>query len=122
MAKSIRKQLADKLAPLLPGVKIVPASRNLDNLTQPVLQLSLRELSRLKDAPIGAHRADFIVTIVTPITTPQRAEDDLDALVADLVAGIDSLDGIGWETATKVTYADRYLAYDVVVFATATKN
>ncbi len=122
MAKSIRKQLADQLEPLLPGVKIVPASRNLDTLTQPVLQLSLRELSRLKDAPIGAHRAEFIVTIITPITTPQRAEDDLDSLVADLIYGIDQIDGIGWETATKVTYSERHLAYDVVVFAAATKN
>lgn len=119
---SIRKQLHDALAPHLPGVKLVPSSRALDTLDRKVVQISLMELSRLPEAPLGKHRATFTVTVVTPLTTPQRAEDELDALVGDLVQAIDGIDWLSWESARKVLYSDRYLAYDVTVFAVAEKN
>lgn len=119
---SIRKQLSDALAPHLPGVKIVAASRSLDKLTGPTAQLTLREFTRLPDAPIGKHKAEFTVTVITPLVTPQRAEDDLDALVADLVHGIDQIDWLSWESARKVIYADTHLAYDVTVFAVTEKK
>lgn len=119
---SIRKQLADQLAPFLPGVKLVPSSRALDNLDRKVVQISLMEFSRLPEAPQGAHKATFTVTVVTPITTPQRAEDELDALVGDLVNAIDGIDWLSWESARKVIYNDRYLAYDVTVYAVTQKN
>lgn len=122
MAASIRKQLADQLAPHLPGAKFVPVSRSLDSISDPVVMISLRELDRLPEAPIGCHQARFVVTVITPLKTPQRAEDDLDTLVADLVTGIDSIDSLRWESATKVVYNDSHLAYDVTVYAVTEKN
>ncbi|CAG7618427.1 hypothetical protein ACFPZL_01145 [Leucobacter soli] len=122
MAASIRKQLQDALEPHLPGMKIIPAMRNVDVPDKPFAQLALTRLERLPAAPIGKHRATFVVTVVTPLSTPQRAEDDLDTLVGDLVYAIDGIDWLDWETAEKVTYGDRHLAYDVTVHAVTRKN
>lgn len=122
MATSIRKQLADALAPHLPGVRIIPNNRNVDVPDRPFTQISLMEIDRLPEAPIGAHRATFTVTVVTALTTPQKAEDDLDALVGDLVYAIDQIDWLDWEVAKKVVYGERHLAYDVTVHAVTTKN
>lgn len=122
MAASIRKQLADALAPHMPGVRIIPNNRNVDVPDRPFAQITLSEIERLPQAPIGHHRAQFTVTVVTPLTTPQKAEDDLDALVGDLVHAIDQIDWLEWETAKKVIYGDRHLAYDVTVFAVTKKN
>lgn len=122
MVASIRKQLTDKLTPLLPGIKIIPSSRNVDVPSKPFAQITLMEFQRLPEAPVGNHLVQFTVTIVTPLTTPQLAEDNLDALVADLVYGIDQLDNIYWTEAKKVVFSERNLAYDVTVFAVSEKN
>lgn len=122
MATSPRKLLSDALTPHLGGVKIVPNSRNIDALDKPIVQISLMEFSRLPQAPIGKHLVTFTVTVVTPLTTPVKAEDDLDKLVGDLIDAIDQIEWLDWESARKVIYSDRHLAYDVTVHAVSEKN
>ena len=119
MAKpSARHQLAAAITPHLPGYRIIPNSRNVDVPDQRFVQIALHELTRLPEAPEGAMRAEFVVTVVTPLTTPQKAEDDLDHAVGDLLRALDALPWVKWERATKVAYGDRHLGYDVTVYAT----
>jgi len=122
MTVSIRKQLQEALEPYLPGFKVIPNSRNVDVPDRPFVQLTLMEIVKLPAAPLGRHEANFTVTVVTPLTTPNKAEDDLDAAVGDLVNAIDAIEWLDWETAKKVLYGDRHLAYDVTVKAVTTKN
>ena len=122
MAISVRKQLADALTPHLPGVRIIPNNRNVDVPDRKFCQITLMEIEWLQQAPIGRHRATFTVTVVTPLTTPQKAEDDLDTLVGELLHALDQIDWLDWETAKKVVYGDRHLAYDVTVHAVTVKN
>lgn len=122
MGTSPRKQLADMLQPHVGATKIVPSSRAIDNLVAPVIQITLQEIQRLQEAPIGKHLAQYTVTVVTPEKATQTAEDKLDTLVADLIFAIDQLDGVSWTVARKVIFADKYLAYDVTVNAVIEKN
>lgn len=112
--KSARKVLGDRLAPHLPGYKLILTSRNVDVPETKFVQISLKEFTPPTVAS-GFNDVRFIVTVVTPLTTPQRAEDDLDDLVADLLRAIDAIDGFRWEHAEKVTYDERHLAYDITV-------
>ncbi len=122
MAKSIRKQLEDALTPHLPGYRVIPNSRNVDVPDARFVQISLMEIIKLPEAPAGAHLAQFTVTVVTPLTTPNKAEDDLDAAVGDLLHALDEIGWLDWEVAKKVLYGDRHLAYDVTVNAVTEKN
>lgn len=122
VAVSVRKQLQDALTPHLPGYKVIPNSRNVDVPDARFVQLSLMEIEKLPEAPAGAHLATFTVTVVTALTTPNKAEDDLDAAVADLLHAIDGIDWLDWENARKVLYGERHLAYDVTVKAVTEKN
>lgn len=120
---SIRLQLAEQLEQLLPGIKIIPNSRNVDSLgTTPAVQISLQTITPLPEAPAGANLATFTVTIVTPHTDPEQAEDDLDDLVGDLLTALDKLEVLDWSEARKVLWDDRHLAYDVTVTAVTEPN
>lgn len=111
---SARKILTDEISPHLPGYKIIPSSRNVDVPDRKFVQISIQEFTPPAQAQ-GFYGVRFLVTVVTPLTTPQRAEDDLDDLVSDLLRALDATESFGWESATKVTYGERHLAYDITV-------
>lgn len=112
---SARKTLAKWLEPHLPGYKVIPNSRNVDVPDSPFVQISVQQFTPPAEAK-GFYGVEFVVTVVTPHTTPVRAEDDLDDLIADLLRAIDAPGSpFGWTHAQKVTYSERHLAYDVTV-------
>lgn len=120
---SARKMLTDWLTPHLTGYKVIPSSRGMDVPDRPFVQISMRSFEPANDQASGFNKVSFIVTVGTPLTTPQRAEDDLDDHVADLLRALDAPgSSFAWEHAEKVSYGDRHLAYDVRVYGLSPKH
>ena len=110
---NVREFLADKLSPLIPdGWKIVASVRNLDKPTGIVAQIKHTGVTRMPEAPIGHLQHTVTLTVLTPHTDVEKAEDALDEAVTELLTLIDAHESIGWSDATKVR-ADTWLAWDI---------
>ncbi|MGO2658425.1 MAG: hypothetical protein ACTH9T_04840 [Mycetocola reblochoni] len=119
---SARHQLAAALTPLLPPTwRIVPYERSIDRPSSVVVMLKQSTITRHPSAPDGAHLVEFVVTIISPHEDNAAAEDQLDDGVIELTHALDDA-GLGWDTATKVSFADRFMAYDIAVNITTTKE
>lgn len=116
-----RKALAAALKPLLPRTwYIVDNQGTVDDVNRTVVRLKQLGITRLPQAPIGAHSVRFVITITAPNVSTQAAEDKLDDQVDDLIHALDGLN-VEWTDATKVIAGDR-LAYDINLTITSTKK
>lgn len=116
MATHPRRQLVDTLTPLVPSTwRVIPAQRTFDSDNRTTLIVKQDG----HDKPAGAVRAAvqvrFTLTLASRFIDPEKAEDDLDATVPQLLAILDSLHGITWSTTTKVAVDDTHLGYDITV-------
>lgn len=109
-----REQLVEALSPLLPKAwKVVPYSRNLDAISVPTVMVHLSNLSKAPSAPQGVLLSEFTISIIDPLTDPERAQGALDDEVMELIHAIDALPGwIVWESAEPTLVQDA-LAWDV---------
>lgn len=114
---SFRSQLVDALTPVLPGSwELVPTQRTVDTLSHPIVQLSQISIRRDPNAPqSSALLTTFTLTVVDPLTDPERAEDNLDDEVLTLIFALDGLGWLRWTDATKVIWQDSHLAYDITI-------
>lgn len=116
-----RAYLDEVFAPLLPEEwKWIPYQRNLDALESVTVVWKQSTLSRLREAPIGTVLVEGTITILSPHQDVERAEEDLDEAVLDLVLAIDSLPALAWSGATKVSLNDTFFGYDLTVSTTVT--
>jgi hypothetical protein len=118
----VRGWLDENLKPLLPeGWRWVPEQRNLDTLDAVTVIWKQSRIMPLDAAPLGAVRVEGTLTVATPLTDIKRAEEALDDAVTELCSALDGLEGIVWESATKVALSETGpLAYDIEVWTTAT--
>lgn len=119
---SVREWLDENLAPLLPeGWRWVPYQRNIDVLEVTTVIWKQSRILPLDAAPLGAVRIEGTLTVATPHTDIERAEEALDAAVTELCSALDGLDGIAWTDATKVSLGEAGpLGYDISIWTTAT--
>lgn len=113
---TLRKQLSDRLRPLIPkAYTLRPNATQLEQLSGRVLLVKQLRLEPSPAAPVGSLTVEFVLTLVTPLTSPQAAEDQLDDDVTEIVTALDQLDDVTWTSAEKVTAgpSDNYLAYDI---------
>lgn len=110
-----REALVDALTPLLPDSwKIVDSERGIDVGTNVSVLLKQQRFRRLGVAPLAFHSIDFVVTCVSPHEDFGKAEDQLDDAANELIHALDE-SGILWTEATKVLFADKYIAYDITL-------
>ena len=113
---SVRADLAAALKPLLPRRwKIVDTSSNLDRLSIPVVMLKQLELEPAPRAPRSQVLVSYVVTIIDPHEGVENADAALDDGVIDLFRALQSIPFTNPTKATKVTFQDKYLAYDLTV-------
>lgn len=124
MSDSVRTWLDTNLAPLFPeGWRWVPYQRNTDSLDAVTVQWKQSRILPLSEAPMGVLRVEGTVTVMSPRTDVERAEEELDEAIVDLLAAIDALAGLAWTEATKVVVNDGgNFGWDISVWTTATKN
>lgn len=110
-----REALVEQLKPALPkDWKIVEHQRNLDRLAQTTVVLKQESIAKLTAAPLHWLHVTFTITIIDPGTDVVQAEEALDDDVLALCHALDQIDGLTFDTATKVLY-DQHLAYDITV-------
>jgi len=121
---SVRDELTKALRPLLPPRwRIVKTSRNLDQLSSPaVVMLKQLDLSPAPRAPRAEVLVNYVVTIIDPHQDISNAETALDDGVIELFRALQRIPFTNPKKATKVTFQDQYLAYDLEVEVVTTQK
>lgn len=112
---TIRKQLYDQLTTYLPDRKysLRPNNQALEQIAKPTILIKQLALRPAPAAPNGCLEAEVVVTLASPISSPQRAEDALDDDVLEILTALDEAGMSIWTEARKVVAEDKYLAYDI---------
>ncbi|GLK17741.1 hypothetical protein [Herbiconiux flava] len=111
-----RALIVDTLTELLPDHKIVRVQRDPGVIERPTIVIKQSSIIPEPSAPLAWLRVSFVITIVTELTDPERAEDALDALVPDLIRRLETVPALEFESAVKVSYGpDENFAYDLTV-------
>jgi hypothetical protein len=99
--QTVRQQLVEHLTPLLPKAwKIVPFSRSMDALSQPVVMVHMSRIEKHPAAPLSKHLTTFTVSVFDPQLDDERAQGALDDEVNDLIFAIDQLPPfVNWSSA-----------------------
>lgn len=111
---SARSQLGTALAAALPKFRIIPTERFPEKLTKTTIIVRHRDYTPAPNAQ-GTLLAGLIVTIYTHIVDIEKAENELDNALPDLLAALQSIPSITWSRASKVLHSDTYLGFDVEV-------
>lgn len=122
---TLRAQLRKALEGVLPErYALRPNALPLEGITKPTIQIKQLGMEPAAEAPQGCLAVDFVLTLASPLTAPQRAEDQLDDDVTELCAALDRLPGLNWTRAEKVVAGagEQYLAYDVTMTVQTTLN
>lgn len=122
--------LAAEAGPGLPlaGVAVIAYARNIDPPQVPTVLVRVDEVSPSvpsRDNPIpNAWRTYGFALVLVPSTSePGTADDELDALLEDVLYAIDQHDRLTWTKATRGTYQDTtYPAYEVALTVPFTKE
>jgi hypothetical protein len=126
-AQTVRGWVEAQLKPLLPSTwRLVPYQRNLDELNQVTVMLRLQRVVPLDEAPNGAWRAEWTLTIIHPGQDVTRAQKLLDQQLFELLNAIRDVRATGqnidWSDAQSVVFGDRYEAFDLTIRTILTKQ
>lgn len=117
---SVRRALIEQIKNIVPDeVHVIDYEDNKDVLDKVTIMVKQRALSPLTEAPIGALRVDYVITVTHPATDPAISEPELDEFVPSFVADLSALSWFGWSTATKVLDGQN-LSYDIDAYVIAT--
>jgi hypothetical protein len=98
---SVRTQLADALAPLLPAEwRVIPYRADLDGVEGTVVKFRHERQVPAPNAQ-GSHLHTIKAHIISPLTDADAAEDDLDELVSEFLHALRLVRGVRWTEATK---------------------
>lgn len=117
-----RDSLVAALSGAFPDWLIVPAERNIDAPDRPVVIVKQRTIGRLPEAPASHYTVSCVLTLVDDHTDIELAEPALDANVLDLWERLMSLSNVHPKTATKVSFTETAMAYDIETDLTVQKG
>lgn len=120
----VRDQVAAALAASLePGVRVVPYQRVVDNLTGPLCMVGISSVVPDELLPHERRRYTVTVSVLVATTDPGAADDDVDALLEDVLAAIDADLHLAWSTAERASFSSSpnspatFPGYDVTLLA-----
>lgn len=99
-------------------VAVIGVEDNKDVLDRLTIMVKQRTIAPLAQAPIGALRVDYVLTVTSPAIDPAVAEPELDDFVPDLLNDLSPIPWFGWSEATKILDGQN-LAYDISAFVLA---
>lgn len=111
-----RTILAQALATALPGWQILAGARQLDTVRRPGA-IVLWSTRRTKAPALGLHwfADELMLQVVTAADHPDHIEDDLDQLLAQVMAALEPLDSFAWDNAERVTLGDTHHAWQLTI-------
>jgi len=120
---SIRTDLVDKVTAVAGRTaNVIPYQDSTDVLDKVTIMVKLLSIAPLAEAPRGAYRIGYVLTVVSPATDAQKAEAELDDYVVSLLGDLDGLDWFAWDSADKVLFQSTNLAYDVTCWTVAERT
>lgn len=119
VAQLIREALAD--GPLA-DIKIVTSERDIGKIGRAAIIVKQQSIGRLPAAPLSHRNVGVIVTVISAHQDLDRAEDDLDVIVPDVLNALDNQAILTWSGAAKVGWGESNLAYDITLEVIADKE
>lgn len=95
--------------------EVVEVEDNTDTLGKITIVVKQRRMLRLAQAPAGALRVEFVLSVTHPGIDPATSEPGLDDFVPSLLSQLNERPGFGWNDATKVA-DEQNLGYDIDCF------
>ncbi len=122
---TVREWLTENLAPLLPeDWKWVDNERAVDVTEAVTVRWAQRRIAPLAETPLSHLGVEGILTVFSPRIDTERAEDELDDAVLELVYALQSLQGVKFTEATKVAVDEQQqrLGYDLQITVITNKK
>jgi hypothetical protein len=122
---SSRDSLIEALEPILSGtaglesVRLVKSVRNIGALSQPNLIVKTDSFEINSAAPRSSAVGQFTLVLVSPHSDLDKAEDQLDDLLAILLPTL-LTHSMSWSKADQTQFDDSHLSYDIAVTALLT--
>ena len=114
--KAARKFVADTLREQFPKWRVIDNHATVDALDRITVFVAVTAVGRSDAAPMGAYDTTVTLTLASPkADNVSAAEDELEDALEALVLVIEDHFGTAWDEATKVTFQNTYLAWDVPV-------
>lgn len=112
----MRGDLAAALQLALPDDRVIDHAYVLDGLDAhtPVVMLERTVIGKAPNQ-IGGYLATFNVHAISPVTGRDTADDDLDDLADRVIAALDSLAYVQWDTATRSVFVEKFPSYLIAV-------
>lgn len=117
----LRARLENDLLALIEAgtFQFVPVQKNIDRPSKPTLMLKLSSVTRHPNAQSVLLPA-FVLTVVSEKQDPAQADTHLDELLDILLAPIQKLPWVAFRSAEKVSFQNKYMAYDISLEALTT--
>lgn len=118
MASPARDEMVGLLQALLPSdIDVMPYAKNVDAIARSTVMVRIDEVTP-SNMPQALRQYVFALLLLTPLTTAGPADDELDALLEDVLLALESSVNDNraiWSKATRATYEDKFPAYQVDV-------
>lgn len=115
----VNAALTDALASELAAgdIVLIEHARQIAAPVRPTVMIRLDSTRPTALAGVGqARETTFSVIVLAAKTDPNGpADDELDALLEDVIAGIEAAPGLTWTTAKRAVYAETTPAYEITV-------
>ncbi|MGV8965338.1 MAG: hypothetical protein ACOH2F_03580 [Cellulomonas sp.] len=116
---SARTQLATELAAALPTFRVMGFNDTLDAVTKPTVMVWQSSLARLDQINHDRLRVTLDLWVLTGRDNPEKADDDLDASLEEVIAALQPLAWVDWTNATRGIFLEHFHGYNVTVTAVA---
>lgn len=121
---SARTELADALADALPGARVIPYARGLDNMPPGQAVAMVYRASTTPSPVQGARTDELAIWLAVPNADPAVVDDLLDDLLDDTLAVLDGkpFPSLSWDEATRDVLFDTWPAYKITVHLLTAKG
>lgn len=104
-----REQVTEAVAPLLPKAwRLMPYIDTVDQLSQVTVMLHASRIAPHPTTPLGEFELTFEATVIDPLKDPSRVWDSLDDEVLELIAALDTIDGLHFTEAEPLAIGNAF--------------
>ena len=112
---SARVQVTEAIAVAMPpGVDVIGYARQIAPPARSTVMVRIDEVTRPAGLPQGCRAYKFALVLIAAQTDPGGpADDELDALLEDVLHALDTGSDLTWDTASRAVYNETNPAYEV---------
>ncbi len=116
---NLRRTLADALAAALPAYRVMGYATELDAVTRPTVLLWVSLIEPFETFGLDYLKVTFELWVVIGSQDPERANDDADDALTDVLTALQPLDYVDWTSAERGVLFDAHHGYRITAQAVA---